>query len=189
MRNYLLPASLSYRTPFTTVDGLCCHTLCPYTIDHKHPAPHPVGGSPPHMPTIKAAPTVLVVDVLREAVLLEQLMGRMLKLGQGLRGAAIASNSRSSLRGTGAAHKRASSTHSFVTRQQTTQWSHAPLCNTHLFVPPVTAPTPSLGPELQSILLERKPTFPDKLYLIRSKLQNFTAPSRMRQVPAPSAAT
>lgn len=62
------------------------------------------------MPTVKAAPTVLVVDVLREAVLLEQLMGRMLKLGQGLRGAAIASNGRSSLRGAGAAHKRASST-------------------------------------------------------------------------------
>lgn len=44
-------------------------------------------------PTVKAAPTVLVVDVLREAVLLEQLVGRVLELGQGLRGAAVASDS------------------------------------------------------------------------------------------------
>lgn len=54
--------------------GLCCHTPCPYTTDHKHPAPQPVVGSPPHTLTVKAAPTVLVVDVLCEAVLLEQLM-------------------------------------------------------------------------------------------------------------------
>lgn len=44
--------------------------------------------------TIKAAPTILVVDVLCEAIFLEQLMGRMLKLGQRLRGAAIAANRR-----------------------------------------------------------------------------------------------
>lgn len=96
--------------PFTSVRGLCCHTLCPYTTDHKHPAPQPVVGSPPHTLTVKAAPTVLVVDVLCEAVLLEQLMRRMLKFGQGLRGAAVASDGRGSLRGAGAVHERASST-------------------------------------------------------------------------------
>jgi len=47
-------------------------------------------------PLIKAAPTVLVVDVLCEAIFLEQLMGRMLELGQGLRGTAIAANCRCS---------------------------------------------------------------------------------------------
>lgn len=52
--------------------------------------------------TIKAAPTILVVDVLCEAIFLEQLMGRMLKLGQRLRGAAIAANRRCPFGGAGA---------------------------------------------------------------------------------------
>jgi hypothetical protein len=34
------------------------------------------------LPFIKAAPTILMVDVLCEAIFLEQLMGRMLELGQ-----------------------------------------------------------------------------------------------------------
>lgn len=45
--------------------------------------------SPSVLLTIKAAPTILV-DVLCEAVFLEQLAGRMLELGQRLRGTAIA---------------------------------------------------------------------------------------------------
>lgn len=49
---------------------------------------------PPVLLTIKAAPTILVVDVLCEAIFLEQLMGRMLELGQRLRGTAIAANRR-----------------------------------------------------------------------------------------------
>lgn len=50
--------------------------------------------SPSVLLTIKAAPTILVVDVLCEAVFLEQLVGRMLELGQRLRGTAIAANCR-----------------------------------------------------------------------------------------------
>lgn len=57
--------------------------------------PQRLGPSAPVL-TIKAAPTVLVVDVLCEAIFLEQLMGRMLELGQGLRGTAIAANCRCS---------------------------------------------------------------------------------------------
>lgn len=34
------------------------------------------------LPLIKAAPPILVVDMLCEAIFLEQLMGRMLELGQ-----------------------------------------------------------------------------------------------------------
>lgn len=41
-----------------------------------------LSSSAPVLLTVKAAPTVLVVDVLCEAVFLEQLMGRMLELGQ-----------------------------------------------------------------------------------------------------------
>ena len=67
------------------------HALRPYPAPQhsiaQTPCPTPHGAG---VPTIKAAPTVLVVDMLREAILLEQLMRRMLKLGQGLWGAAIA---------------------------------------------------------------------------------------------------
>lgn len=52
--------------------------------------------------TIKAAPPILVVDMLCEAIFLEQLMGRMLELGQRLRGTAIAANCRCSFGRTGA---------------------------------------------------------------------------------------
>lgn len=52
--------------------------------------------------TVKAAPTILVVDVLCEPIFLEQLMGRMLELGQRLRGTPIAANCRRPFGGAGA---------------------------------------------------------------------------------------
>lgn len=53
------------------------------------------------MRTVEAAPAILVVDVLREAVLLQQLVRRVLELGQGLRGAAHVAQGGGSLRRAG----------------------------------------------------------------------------------------
>lgn len=50
---------------------LCSCTLCPEHRGAQTPCPRPCSAG---IPTVKAAPTVLVVDMLREAVLLEQLV-------------------------------------------------------------------------------------------------------------------
>lgn len=87
--------------------GLSCRTL-PVSIPAMllPPARTPCATPQCRVPTVKAAPPVLVVDVLCEAVLLEQLVRGMLELGQGLRGAAIAPDSRGPLRGAGAGCER-----------------------------------------------------------------------------------
>lgn len=51
--------------------------------------------------TVEAVASVLVVDVLREAIFLEQLVGGVLELGQRLGGAADVAQGRSALRGAG----------------------------------------------------------------------------------------
>lgn len=50
-----------------------------------------------HVCTVEAAPAVLVVNVLREAVLLEQLVRWVLELGEGLRRAADVTQDRGAL--------------------------------------------------------------------------------------------
>lgn len=50
-----------------------------------------------HVCTVEAAPAVLVVNVLREAILLEQLVRWVLELGEGLRRAADVTQDRGAL--------------------------------------------------------------------------------------------
>lgn len=54
-----------------------------------------------HTLTVEAAPAVLVVDVLREAVILQQLVRWVLELGEGLRRAADVGQGRGAFRRAG----------------------------------------------------------------------------------------
>lgn len=124
------PCSINTGVKHKLPARLPCRTLLiSMCWEHRHPAPHP------SVPTVKAAPTVLVVDVLCEAILLEQLVRRMLELRQGLRGAAVASNGRGPLRGAGAEHKRLPSTPFLGNTQLAVEWGHTPPHSTCLLVP------------------------------------------------------
>lgn len=115
----------------------------------------------------------------------------MLKLGQGLRGAAIASDGRGPLRGAGAEQERLPSIPFVGIAQLAADRGHAPPCGACLLVPLTLCDLLLWVLDLSHVVSysEGNPTFPTKSHLIIPRLQTFLSSFQGIPVGSLSAAT